>query len=868
MESLVEPWRHTYRHKAAIRPVPSLAQVSNLKRPACELDLTTLDVSTTDLSLPKLQKGLDLLHAFVIKVAPHTEPSSREHQSVALKDIPSLEEPSKLDQAKSRDQQSQDRAAQDGYKIVSAPLTWGSFESRAAGEEVTEEVIPFDAHFDDKYNQWQGETTTGILEESFLDGCTRALLAGLESNLFQWDEKSGAFYQTEMDVRISGLSMQSTQDIFRQMISYGTNVKRLRTAARHIISHARSARATLIEVAIFVEQYTDQCCDLFSKQGLPVANDAVISLLHAARESTPVLEWLASLLKIEGPHTMADVMRLQSKYILDTLESACQFQTLRATELDVVRYTLKWRAFVPLMRTFDSITRLHGSITQDSEFIDELRPNAGVNQAIYDLKSIPQLISLDRLRKFHAITEGLAILRSFDIDDHTMSDLSAAHEDLHFSSFGHCLYIQRERDDEAYRAIEYHLPRACDTGPERHSKSAISRAVEDSILVMAKLESRQADKQIELDLDNVSTLHESHYLTTVRCLDRPLELRYAATNMAVLDLLLNKLKFREHLEVLEQVFFFGNGHFSSSLSRALFTDRTSTIRLYNPVRGSRWPPLAPKVAVATRDLLSSSFPEAKYWQKLRGSSTELDLLGHIGLVMSYEDEEQQLSRDSLDALQFLKFGFRVDAPLNSIITPRTLRQYSRINQFLLILLRMTATVDALTYKSREFRTLRRVSSTAERFRIESTTFIRSFVAHIFETAIAGPWRSFLAVLNRRDVSIEMLREAHAHTLDRISNACLVAPKLAAVQAVLRDLFTSILSFADLSDPALGHDSQHGEAEKEEERRERRVAELYTVFDSCARKFVRAAIGAESDKDATSYAYGLSGRFGMTDWWTR
>lgn len=215
--------------------------------------------------------------------------------------------------------------------------------------------------------------------------------------------------------------------------------------------------------------------------------------------------------------------------------------------------------------------------------------------------------------------------------------------------------------------------------------------------------------------------------------------------------------------------------------------------------------------------------------------------------MSLDEEPEELPRDSLDALSFLKFGFRPPKPLDLIITPRSLTYYSRINEFLLMLLRMTNAAEQLFLQARPFRTMRRFSPVEERFRIEATNFVRAFVAHVHETVIGTHWRKFQQVLQQGDLTIDALRSAHESMLEQISNSCFITRKMKDIQTLLRTIFSAILTF-----------SVHKEHDDDDDER---IEALYTTFRSSVRTFVAVLIGAEATKK-DSFAAGATARFGL------
>lgn len=838
MDTLVQPWRDTYRTYDTKPFDGNLAQVPNLPNLGADLNHSVLTTNRQVLVLDPIQFGLDTLNSRLCK----STGASKRSQLPELLTIPAL----------------------DSFSNTEDSQAWCSdFHWRP------QRIATRD----------QNTTTTEVESSSIapndrsprtsIQSCLIALLSGYESAVFTWHLSSNSFQVSKNDVDLGGLPYSACKRIMDACVDWATSFKRLHIAQEFLLSHATQFSPALVQVAVFLRDYLQLCTDHVNSLLRPGTSESILYIWQQSQQNGQALDWLNSLLMLGGGLTIEEcVSNWSATTILDKLEQQTRLQTsIYTTKDQVVRELFSCLANT-LTKEIASRTGLGPPMLADQSSF--LRQSAAQK---YDPKSRPTILSDDDVSMIMEIEQGIEFLQrhsrgaqvrnlcrkrtpphmEFTLIENNLKELEIA-----VRNWGDSMASGTFEEESVKRSSILSVSRRDGLNALRYpaSRQAILQSFHDSI---NSIEGPHLVEPSDADLGARLQTHCSEsgcfdIDQAVRvCLFYPLNLQASYIHAEVLDVLTNNLKLREHLSLLRQIFFFHNGDFTSRLTHALFASEDSSISL-NIVSGKRtsyWPPEAATVSFATRHILTETV-RPRYFAERNSQLAEQELLGHLGVAMSPEEETQEIPRESLDAMSFLHFNYRTPAPLDMVITPRSLHVYSKINQFLLLLLRMTNTVDRLTSESRQYRIMRRDSSTSERFRIEATHFVRSFTAHVFETVIATHYDAFEATMARKDISIKRLRDAHDGMLDHIANCCFVTSKMTEMQTILRLVFDSILQFSFLPSQERQEDGGKGRG-------------LYSIFDVNARKFIAILGGAEATK-SESFATGISARFLMNDFW--
>ncbi|TVY37272.1 Gamma-tubulin complex component [Lachnellula occidentalis] len=231
-------------------------------------------------------------------------------------------------------------------------------------------------------------------------------------------------------------------------------------------------------------------------------------------------------------------------------------------------------------------------------------------------------------------------------------------------------------------------------------------------------------------------------------------------NGTCMRMFFNTHNLREHLDIQRSFHLLGNGVFSSRLSHALFdpelesAERQRGVARSGGIMGLRlggrdtWPPASSELRLALMGVLTDSYISNKALDRAN-SGTYLDqtsLPGDLSFAvrdMAEEDIEKCKNPDSVEALDFLRLSYKPPPPLEAVITPVILFKYDQLFKLLLRVIRMLYVVSAL-FRDATDRTSywQGVDFVAQRFRIEAHHFIYSLSGYFFDTGIESTWRIF------------------------------------------------------------------------------------------------------------------------------
>ncbi|ORY86824.1 Spc98 family-domain-containing protein [Protomyces lactucae-debilis] len=566
------------------------------------------------------------------------------------------------------------------------------------------------------------------------------LMIGEGSNTFKWHERIRTFACHGQQSKHSSM--------LDKVVLHGTNVKRLKQAreAWRLDTYFSTRRACARFLGSFLDALRDDC--ILRWQDITGTED-LAQLLEDLQGQVDTISWLSGVLQLQKESWKETSMVLVMEHLANApspdlfLQDAC-----RVVAVDLLACLLE-----PLLSEIHHACRLALGLAAPIEYLLD-------NVEDEDGPSFPSFIKPKTITAVHEITQGLALLRSHDAAAYkalqplpvTMANISfvAEHVDAHY-------HVVEQWNNETDVA-------------DNVTKSLGLTQVQDSALTT---------------LEDVLDVH----------LDWPVEEQLRRVQAHVLHLMLDKLQLQRHLELLEQVYFFGNGRFVVCLTDALLANTSDSVCLYN--RAGMWPPSNVHMNIATRAMLQHSI-DGQYTQPnlhASGDMAERDYLGHLGFRLEADLVHHQIPRDALDALSFLKFDYRLPAPLDQIITKQSLMFYAQISGFLLLLLRLVYVVDQLTIQARLHRNVvhHRVKQTLQ-FRLEALWFVRKLASYCFERVVQPAWRAFLADLPV--VASEnpgAIRDRHLALLMTISHGLLLDAEGAERMEGVREAFQAILT---------------------------------------------------------------------------
>ncbi|XP_061085197.1 gamma-tubulin complex component 6 isoform X2 [Conger conger] len=255
----------------------------------------------------------------------------------------------------------------------------------------------------------------------------------------------------------------------------------------------------------------------------------------------------------------------------------------------------------------------------------------------------------------------------------------------------------------------------------------------------------------------------------------PLITHVSLVNKAVVDYFFVELGVERHFEALRHFLLMEDGEFAQSLSDLLFEKLRS-----GPTPGELLTPL----------VLNSILSKA----------LQYSLHGDIALASSFSFALRFVPETfhplAPDALNCLELRYKVDWPLNIIITDSCMNKYNRLFSFLLQLKHMVWTLRDVWFhlkalvkgagSSVQFRQL-------QLYRHEMQHFVKVIQGYIADQILQVSWNEFTHKLgNVHD--LDAIHHTHADYLNRAIFRGLLTDKAAPVMNIIHSIFSLILKF--------------------------------------------------------------------------
>ncbi|XP_041794369.1 gamma-tubulin complex component 6 isoform X2 [Chelmon rostratus] len=273
----------------------------------------------------------------------------------------------------------------------------------------------------------------------------------------------------------------------------------------------------------------------------------------------------------------------------------------------------------------------------------------------------------------------------------------------------------------------------------------------------------------------------------------PLITHVSLVNKAVVDYFFVELGVERHFEALRHFLLMEDGEFAQSLSDLLFEKLGS-----GQTPGELLTPL----------VLNSILSKALQYS-LHGDTP---LAGNFTFALRFLPET--FHPHAPDSLNCLELRYKVDWPLNIIITDSCMNKYNRLFSFLLQLKHMVWSLREVWFhlkrtalvkgagRSVQFRQL-------QLYRHEMQHFVKVIQGYIANQILQVSWSEFTAKLATAN-DLDAIHRTHADYLNRAIFRGLLTEKAAPVMNIIHSIFSLILKFrAQLI--AQPWDSQQGEA---------------------------------------------------------
>ncbi|XP_069019373.1 gamma-tubulin complex component 6 isoform X1 [Embiotoca jacksoni] len=273
----------------------------------------------------------------------------------------------------------------------------------------------------------------------------------------------------------------------------------------------------------------------------------------------------------------------------------------------------------------------------------------------------------------------------------------------------------------------------------------------------------------------------------------PLITHVSLVNKAVVDYFFVELGVERHFEALRHFLLMEDGEFAQSLSDLLFEKLGS-----GQTPGELLTPL----------VLNSILSKALQYS-LHGDTP---LAGNFTFALRFLPETfHPLAPDSLNCLEL---RYKVDWPLNIIITDSCMNKYNRLFSFLLQLKHMVWSLRDVWFHLKRTALVKGAGCSVQfrqlqLYRHEMQHFVKVIQGYIANQILQVSWSEFTAKLATAS-DLDAIHRTHADYLNRAIFRGLLTEKAAPVMNIIHSIFSLILKFrAQLI--AQPWDSQQGEA---------------------------------------------------------
>ncbi|XP_007502809.1 gamma-tubulin complex component 6 [Monodelphis domestica] len=257
----------------------------------------------------------------------------------------------------------------------------------------------------------------------------------------------------------------------------------------------------------------------------------------------------------------------------------------------------------------------------------------------------------------------------------------------------------------------------------------------------------------------------------------PLVSHVSLVNKAVVDYYFVELHLEKHFEALRHFLLMEDGEFAQSLSDLLFEKLGSGQtpgELLNP-------------------LVLNSFLTKALQYSLHGDTK---LAANLSFALKYLPDA--FTSNAPDALSCLELRYKVDWPLNIVITESCLNKYNKIFSFLLQLKHMMWTLKDICFHLKRTALVNHASGSVQfrqlqLFKHEMQHFVKVIQGYIANQILHVTWREFGDKLSAVS-NLEEIHRTHAEYLNKAIFRGLLTEKAAPVMNIIHSVFSLILKF--------------------------------------------------------------------------
>uniref|UniRef100_A0A8D0L1V1 Gamma-tubulin complex component 6 n=1 Tax=Sphenodon punctatus TaxID=8508 RepID=A0A8D0L1V1_SPHPU len=257
----------------------------------------------------------------------------------------------------------------------------------------------------------------------------------------------------------------------------------------------------------------------------------------------------------------------------------------------------------------------------------------------------------------------------------------------------------------------------------------------------------------------------------------PLISHVSLVNKAVVDYYFVELNVEKHFEALRHFLLMEDGEFAQSLSDLLFEKLGS-----GQTPGELLNPL----------VLNSILNKALQYS-LHGDT---QLASNLSFALKYLPE--MFKPNAPDALSCLELRYKVDWPLNIVITESCMMKYNKIFSFLLQLKHMVWTLKDVWFHLKRTALVNRASNSVQfrqlqLYKHEMQHFVKVIQGYIANQILHVTWCEFGNKLSSVG-NLEEIHRTHAEYLNKAIFRGLLTEKAAPVMNIIHSIFSLILKF--------------------------------------------------------------------------
>ncbi|XP_056429720.1 gamma-tubulin complex component 6 isoform X2 [Hyla sarda] len=295
---------------------------------------------------------------------------------------------------------------------------------------------------------------------------------------------------------------------------------------------------------------------------------------------------------------------------------------------------------------------------------------------------------------------------------------------------------------------------------------------------------REFSFPVDPDIDSAT---DETAVQLIELLSLPVLMKYSVTapivssvslvNKAVVDYYFVELNMEKHFEAIRHFLLMEDGEFAQSLSDLLFEKLVSgqtLSELFTPL------------------VLNSILNKALQYG-LHGDS---HLASNLSFALKYIPEV--FTPTAPDTLSCLELRYKVDWPLNIVITDTCINKYNKVFSFLLQLKHMVWTLRDVWFHLKRTALVNQAASSVQYrqlqlYRHEMQHFVKVIQGYIANQILHVTWSEFRSKL-RTVSNLEEIRKTHTEYLNKALFRGLLTEKAAPLMNIIHSIFSLILKF--------------------------------------------------------------------------